>query len=134
MSQYRDDRLADAGLSLFDPDYPVRCAVLAFLRDEFSGRHGRVLDFGAGNSPYRGFFDCDHYVTADIEQNVDGTIDHILADARLPRAAKGADLVLAFDVLEHVPWLDETLAELNSALNEGGRGAVDQSAVSLPRT
>ncbi len=83
---------------------------------------GRVLDFGAGNSPYRRFILCDCYVTADIQQNIAGNIEHLIIPGEpLPFAAGTFDLVLMLDVLEHVPDPAFVLGEIRRLLAPGGR-------------
>lgn len=63
-----------------------------------------VLDYGAGNSPYRQFITCNRYTTADIKQNLNSDIEHIFSpNCPLQLEDNTFDLVLLLDVLEHVP-------------------------------
>ena len=83
------------------------------------GRAGlRILDFGAGDVPYRHLFSADaDYRVADIGDaapirvRADGTIDH--PDATV-------DLVTSFQVLEHVPDVRLYLDEAARILAPGG--------------
>lgn len=87
-----------------------------------SGKVGRVLDYGAGNSPYRHVLSCERYVTADVSQNLAGEIDHlIMPGERLPIEDGAFDLVLLLDVLEHVPDPTFVLGEIRRMLVIGGR-------------
>jgi hypothetical protein len=78
----------------------MQVQIAAFLP---TNRVSQVLDYGAGNSPYRHIISCDRYITADISQNFAGDIDHIIAqDGSLPLNAPSINLVLLLDVLEHI--------------------------------
>ncbi len=85
-------------------------------------RWGNVLDYGAGNSPYRDYIDCDFYRTVDINQNAACDIDYLLSGGPgVPLADKSVDLILLMDVLEHVREPGPILIELRRLLSNGGR-------------
>ncbi|MGD9796411.1 MAG: class I SAM-dependent methyltransferase [Acidimicrobiia bacterium] len=102
--------------------YPLRQLhrELVAVRDRFAfGRAGMtILDFGAGEVPYRHLFARDAiYLAADIGDDAeiavfeDGTVD--LADNTV-------DLVTSFQVLEHVSDVTVYLKEAVRVLRPGG--------------
>ena len=116
---YEYERLDFAVGRLTGMDALMQAQIAAFLpTDHF----GCVLDYGAGNSPYRRFIRCDRYVTADVSQNLAGNIDYLIVPGGpLPVAAGSFDLVLLLDVLEHVPDPAFVLGEIRRLLTPGGR-------------
>jgi SAM-dependent methyltransferase len=79
-----------------------------------------VIDYGCGNMPYRPLFEAAgcKYLGADF----DGTPDiAIAADGRIDAADASADLVVSFQVLEHVRDLGRYFAEARRVLKPGGR-------------
>ncbi len=85
-----------------------------------SGRPGAVaLDLGCGSQPYRGVFDAlgVTYRGADLE----GAEVRIGPDGRADAPDGSADLVLSFQVLEHVRDVPRYLAEARRLLRPGGR-------------
>ena len=100
-------------------DWFIHEQIAAFLP---SGSLGRILDYGAGNSPYRSGLEFDKYVSADLAQNSLGSIDHIIRPGQpLPLADGSFDLVLLLDVLEHVSDPDYVLVEIRRLLGPEGR-------------
>jgi SAM-dependent methyltransferase len=82
---------------------------------------GRVLDYGAAESPYRHFFAPDtDWVAADLPGNPDADV-HLLADGSLPLPDDSVDAVLSTQVLEHVGDPGLHLAECLRVLRPGGR-------------
>jgi len=84
----------------------------------------RLIDVGAGNSPYRELFDHLHYESTDWEHSVHPgarAVDHIGPAHDLPVAHESYDAVLCTQVLEHVPNPDAVIAELYRVLRPGGR-------------
>lgn len=79
----------------------------------------KVLDFGCGGSPYKGFFSGE-YVRADIALNPDREIT-IGENSGLPSELSGFDLVLSTQVLEHVESPEAYLGECWRVLAPGGR-------------
>ena len=64
-------RARSVDLSAFNPEYTVRSQFVAFLQKQPWRESARILDFGAGNSPYRPYFQCDRYQTADVTYDVE---------------------------------------------------------------
>ena len=116
---YEQNRLTAPTERQRDIDGLMQAQIAAFL----PGQHiGSVLDYGAGNAPYRRYLACDRYVTADVSQNLAGDIDHLIVPGeQLPIAAGSFDLVLLLDVLEHVPDPAFVLAEIRRLLAPHGR-------------
>lgn len=82
---------------------------------------GRVaIDFGCGNMPYQPLFAAAgwRYLGADFDGTPDIRID---AGGRVAADAASADLVLSFQVLEHVRDLGAYFAEARRLLRPGGR-------------
>ena len=81
-----------------------------------------VLDAGAGDLPYKSFFDHCHYESADFCQ-VDkeyGVVDYVCDLREIPVESSKYDVVLLTQVLEHLPEPKEVLVELNRVLKPGG--------------
>ena len=79
-----------------------------------------VLDYGCGNMPYRPLFEAAgcRYVGADF----DGAPDIAIApDGRIDAADASADVVVSFQVLEHVRDLGRYFAEARRVLKPGGQ-------------
>jgi ubiquinone/menaquinone biosynthesis C-methylase UbiE len=93
----------------------------------------KVLDVGAGECPYRKFFDHCEYKTQDFsryhgsasssesERWNYGHIDYVCDINAIPVSNESFDAVLCTEVLEHVPEPINALAELGRILVRGGR-------------
>jgi SAM-dependent methyltransferase len=78
-----------------------------------------VIDYGCGNMPYKPLFEAAgcRYLGADF----DGTPDiAIAADGRIDAVDASADIVVSFQVLEHVRDLGRYFAEARRVLKPGG--------------
>jgi len=78
---------------------------------------GRLLDAGAGASPYRKYFDHTKYESADIE----GVHDFLCEIERLPIADNSYDAIINTQVLEHAKDPQVMLAELYRVLKPNGK-------------
>lgn len=96
-------RVTDQFVPLTHPDYMSYTLQRELLQPLLTKHFRNVLDFGAGNSPYRELIQCEKYTAADITQNVKGTIDVLLDkdSTEIPLETEEFDLVLCMDVLEH---------------------------------
>ena len=84
-------------------------------------RPGQVaIDLGCGDQPYRQLFEerGSEYRGADLGHSAEIPIDQ---DGRVDAPDASADLVLSFQVLEHVRNLDRYLAEAKRLLRPSGR-------------
>lgn len=101
---------------------PIRDAVSAFAGGLAPG--ARVLDAGAGDAPYRGFFAHCDYRTHDWPNSPHsgaGRVDVVADIAELPLPDGELDAVVCTEVLEHVRGPHRALAELHRILAPGGR-------------
>lgn len=95
-------------------------AVEDSIRDRLSTLHGRVLDVGCGDAPYRRWMPNADYVGADVEPGPH--VDFQLVPGKpWPVADDAFDAALCTQVLEHVADLEETVAELKRVVRPGGR-------------
>jgi SAM-dependent methyltransferase len=98
---------------------PARLAELA--PDLEVPPHGRILDYGCAELPYRSFFPADAgYVAADLPGNPHATLE-LNADGTVPVASETFDAVLSTQVLEHVGDPGLYLQECCRVLRPGGR-------------
>jgi SAM-dependent methyltransferase len=82
----------------------------------------RILDIGAGEIPFAGFYEGLQVDTCDIGQNSSGSIDFIIEpDGNLPFPDGSYDVLLVFDVLEHVKADVRFIQECSRVLRPGGR-------------
>ena len=84
----------------------------------------RLIDVGAGDSPYRELFGHLQYESSDWEHSVHPgarAVDHVGPAHDLPVPDGAYDAVLCTQVLEHVPNPDAVIAELHRVLRPGGR-------------
>ncbi len=94
-------------------------AVIEPLAQRITKPGAVALDFGCGTKPYEPVFTAHgaHYIGADFDPKADVVIS---ADGHLAAAAHSADLVLSFQVLEHVRSLDTYLGEARRVLRDDG--------------
>lgn len=89
----------------------------------------QVLDVGAGSCPYRKDFAHCEYRTQDftalkseqLRYGNYGTIDYVCDASAIPVAEGSFDAVLCTEVLEHVPYPQQVVAEFARILRPGGR-------------
>ena len=87
--------------------------------------HGKLLDFGCGCKPYKGFFqECEEYIGLDIEESghahQNEQIDIYYDGKKIPFENGYFDSLFTTEVYEHVPNLQEILPEINRVLKMGG--------------
>lgn len=102
-------------------DYLSTSVLQQHLMVAFPHLHGRLLDLGCGNSPYRPLLtNISSYVPYDIDAT--GSKPAVVGMAeRLPFAENSFDSILSTQVLEHVaePW--HLLEEVARVLRPNGR-------------
>jgi SAM-dependent methyltransferase len=84
----------------------------------------RLLDAGAGDSPYRKYFPQVSYVAVDFaatKYHQFDSIDAVCSLQALPFIDQSFDAVLCTEVLEHVPEPEKVLREFNRVIKPGGR-------------
>ena len=108
---------------MIDSDWLVMRGMAREIRQlaaELGAPGAVVIDYGCGNMPYRPLFEAAgcKYLGADF----DGTPDIAIApDGRIDAADASADLVVSFQVLEHVRDLGRYFAEARRVLKPDGR-------------
>ena len=112
-------------LRAFVEEAPLeRASIVAFVAEQARtlAAGARVLDVGAGASPYRELFEAQVYTSTDHEASPHGAaVDIVTAGDSIPVADASFDAVLCTQVLEHVPDPLAVLRELNRVLVPAGR-------------
>jgi SAM-dependent methyltransferase len=103
-----------------DTEYPVFTDLNEFIKQNGSQERLTILDFGAGNSPYKPHFPHADYRTADILDGP-GLTYHIGANGQIHERDEVFDLILSTQVLEHVRDVPAYLAEAHRLLKKGGK-------------
>ena len=81
-----------------------------------------VLDAGAGEAPYAGFFASHRYETADfaqVDKPYSQDLTYVCDLAALPVADERFDLIIMTQVLEHLPEPVSVLTEMRRVLKPG---------------
>ena len=118
------------------PTYAVRAPLVAWLRQEAADAARRlpdgyrVLDVGAGATPYRPLFAAAaaEYVAVDAEA---ARADRYGEAERLPVADASYDVVLCTQVLEHTANPAQAVRELRRAVAPAGRVLVSTHGVQV---
>lgn len=112
--------------------FAIRCVldlqlltIYRFLYRKVPMWRGRVLDVGAGESPWRDLMKGVEYVGADVDSAGEFGMRlnlgiHYYDGVRLPFSDASFDHVLCVEVLEHVPHPERFLADLLRVLRPGG--------------
>jgi SAM-dependent methyltransferase len=111
---------------IINPFYFVRKSLLKQIRLSAGELTGKLLDFGCGSKPYRSLFTkVNEYIGLDVEN---GEHDHknedidVFYDGKsIPFEDETFDAVLASEVLEHVPDINESISELHRILKKNGK-------------
>lgn len=103
-----------------DPLYIVLSDLRQYVERARTSEALRVLDYGAGPSPYRSLFPKADYRRADyvVSPGLDYVVD---AQSRIPEADNVFDLVLSTQVAEHLTDPDTYFREALRVLKPGGR-------------
>jgi len=110
---------------LINPFYFNRKALLNSLKHSAKEVKGDLLDFGCGAKPYKSLFENTlSYVGVDIENDshnhTNEEIDYYYNGETLPFENEAFDIVFSSEVLEHVPNLHKSLAEIKRVVKDNG--------------
>lgn len=115
---YEAQRFSADRKTRWSPDAIIKRAIIDFLPTQ---KLGAVLDYGAGNSPYRKYINCDRYISADLTQNITNKIDYLIEpNTPLELVGGSFDCILLLDVLEHIDDPRFTFSEMRRLLKPGG--------------
>ncbi|OGK20813.1 hypothetical protein A2866_04005 [Candidatus Roizmanbacteria bacterium RIFCSPHIGHO2_01_FULL_39_8] len=87
---------------------------------ECNKKNKKVLDIGAGELPYKGYFDKCGYFTQDIV-NYNGAIDYVSDAKTIPVKDRSFDYIICTQVMEHVKEPHLVIREMYRILKKGGK-------------
>lgn len=87
---------------------------------ECNKKNKKVLDIGAGELPYKGYFNKCRYFTQDII-NYNGVIDYVSDAKNIPVKNESFDYVICTQVMEHVQEPHLVIKEMYRILKKGGK-------------
>lgn len=89
------------------------------FKSQFIGK--KILDIGAGEVPFKDYYEGLSVKTCDIQNNSNNSIDYIIIPGeKLPFHNEAFDVIFLFDVLEHIENDLFFLSECNRILSSGG--------------
>lgn len=88
---------------------------------EFNKKNKKVIDVGAGEIPYKKFFNKCQYITQDIVNNPQGSIDYVCDAIKIPVKDNSFDYIICTQVLEHVKEPHLVIKEMYRLLKRGGK-------------
>lgn len=111
---------------VFNPFYIIRNGLHSTIARLAPALKGDILDFGCGSKPYESLFTAaDSYVGVDIQvsghDHAGSKVDFYYDGTTLPFADARFDVVVCFEVFEHVFNLPDVLAEIRRVLKPGGQ-------------
>ena len=105
--------------------YISRKHLVGEIRSLVPALEGKVLDFGCGSKPYQQLFVGKKLVGVDIAESGNtyrgNQIDFFYDGKTLPFEDNSFDSIFSSEVFEHVPNLEEILAELRRVLKPKGK-------------
>lgn len=81
----------------------------------------KILDIGAGETPYKQYFNKCKYFSQDVINNPKKTIDYICDSKNIPVKDNSFDFILCTQVLEHVKEPHLVIKEMFRILKKGGK-------------
>jgi SAM-dependent methyltransferase len=127
ISFYKQQQFFPNIISIFvNPFFFFRLHLALAMKKSSNELSGKLLDFGCGAKPYKSLFShVSEYIGVDVKNeghsHKNENIDIYYDGHTLPFKDKIFDCILSNEVLEHVPNLCESLAELNRVLKPGGK-------------
>ncbi len=111
---------------IINPVYIIRSGLLREISRIAPTLGGDILDFGCGSKPYESLFvNAKSYVGVDLQStghnHVDSKIDHYYNGSTLPFPNESFDVVVSFEVFEHVFNIKEVLGEIHRVLKPNGK-------------
>ena len=115
-----------------NPVYIIRNGLFKAISQIAPTLKGNILDFGCGSKPYESLFKtANSYIGVDIEvsghNHKESKVDFFYDGKILPFDDNHFDVVVCFEVFEHVFNIEEVLAEINRVLKSDG-----QLLISIP--
>lgn len=123
----RKEQFNPSRIGLFcNESYIIRHKLSEVIKRESHHFDGHLLDFGCGSKPYQYLFSkSTSYIGVDIEVSGHGNefkhADIFYDGKMLPFSNNTFDSIIAIEVLEHIPNVEQILAELNRVLKPEGR-------------
>lgn len=98
----------------------------ALIRDISIYNSKDVLDVGCGCKPYEAmFYSASRYVGIDVEQtghdHSNSKVDYYFDGHNIPFEDDSFDIIVMFEVLEHVPDITQTISEIRRVLKPNGQ-------------
>lgn len=107
--------------AIVNPYYFARKGLLECIEGNRDYISGRCLDFGCGVKPYERLFQTTEYVGVEIESEKKRPGIVYYDGKTLPFADGHFDCAICSQVFEHIPNLEEVVAELSRVIKPGGR-------------
>ena len=116
------ERLSDLELDLAHPSFLHYRSLFSDLEKASVHAHGRLLDIGCGNKPYKPMFDgrVSQHIGCDVVQSSESRADVICLATNLPFRDACYGTVLVTQVIEHVADHQALLRETFRTLEDDG--------------
>ena len=111
---------------VINPIYILRSGIYKSVARIAQDLNGNILDIGCGTKPYESLFTkASSYTGVDIEisghDHKDSKVDYFYDGKKLPFHNESFDVVVSFEVFEHIFNLDEVLIEIYRVLKPHGQ-------------
>jgi SAM-dependent methyltransferase len=108
-----------------NPFYIARRGLATKIASFGSSMNGKLLDVGCGSKPYVTLFDVDEYVGLEVDTSQTrrfSSADYFYEElSKFPFERDSFDSILCNQVLEHVPFPDLFLKEINRVVKVNGK-------------